>query len=61
MEMIEEISQVKFNRAAVPLNAVSTDLDTVDFGNASKSIACVAVYVRYLLKNGEYSSQLIFG
>ena len=59
-EMIKEIGQLKFRRAIVPEDALNLDINTIDFGDASQSMACVAIYARYLRRNGEYSCQLIF-
>ena len=61
MEMKKEIAKIRFNRAVVSADAVSINLDTIDFGDASKSMVCIAIYVRFLRRRGEYSSQLIFG
>jgi hypothetical protein len=60
-EMISEIKHIRYNRALVPDDAVSTDINTLDFGDASMEMACVAIYVRFLRRNGEYSCQLILG
>jgi len=51
---------VKYSRCVIPEDAVNTQISTLDFGDASKSMAAVAIYTRVLRKNGEYSSQLIF-
>ncbi|XP_066927799.1 uncharacterized protein [Clytia hemisphaerica] len=59
-EMMKEIGQLKFKRAIIPEDAVNTDINTIDFADASQSMACVAIYARFLRQNGEYSSQLIF-
>lgn len=58
-QMIQEISNLKFKRAVVPEDAVSTDINTVDFGDASQSMVCVDIYARFLRQNGQFSSQLI--
>ena len=60
IEMIEEISRVRFKRAVVPADAASTDINTIDVADASTSIACAAIYVRFPRRNGDYSCQLIF-
>ena len=60
VEMIKEISNVRFKRAVVPSDAASLDMNTVDTGDASKVMACAAIYVRFPLKGGEYSCELIF-
>jgi hypothetical protein len=59
-EMMKEMKNLKYKRAVVPVDAVSLEMNTVDFGDASKDLACSAIYVRFLRKNGEYSCQLIF-
>ena len=59
-EMMEEIPKLKFKRAVIPEDAVSPTFQTLDFGDASMKIACVAIYARFLRKNGEYSCQLLF-
>ena len=58
-EMMSEIKNIKYKRAYVPEDAVSLDINTLDFGDASSVIACVAIYARFLRRNGEYSCQLI--
>ena len=60
VEMIKEISKVKFKRCVVPPDAVSLDVNTVDAGDASKEIACATIYVRYQRKDGSYSCELVF-
>ena len=60
-DMLKEINGIKFKRAIVPNDATSLDIDTIDTGDASKSIACVAIYARFLKSTGEYSCQLVFG
>ena len=60
METIKKIGQVRFERAIVPKDAVSTEISTIDVGDASMSMACAAIYARFLRKNGQYSCQLIF-
>ena len=58
--MIQEIGNLRFKRAIVPTDAVSLDIETLDFGDASKTLICVCIYVRFLRKNGQYSCQLAF-
>ena len=57
---MEEIKDLKFKRAVIPDDAVSLSFHTLDFGDASTKILCVAIYARFLRKNGEYSCQLLF-
>ena len=59
-ELIKEIGTLRFRRAVVPEDAVSLDMNTLDFGDASQSMACIAIYARFLRKNGEFSCQLMF-
>ena len=58
--MLQEIILLKYSRTFIPEDAVDLKINTIDFGDASKSMAAVAIYARILRKNGEYSSQLIF-
>ena len=60
-EMIKEIPTLRYSRTIIPEDAVSLDIDTIDTGDASKSIACIAIYARLKRRNGEYSCQLVFG
>jgi len=59
-EMMQEIGQLRFKRVVVPEDAVSLDVETIDFGDASQSLICVCIYARFQRKNGEYSCQLVF-
>ena len=59
-DMMKELPSLKFNRAVIPKDAVSLELDTIDSGDSSKEMACVAIYARFLRKCGSYSCQLIF-
>ena len=59
-EMIQELSSFKFDRAIVPIDAISLELDTIECGDASREIACAAIYARFLRQCGIYSCQLIF-
>ena len=60
-EMINELKNFKFKRAIVPNDASSINIETIDTSDASKSIACIAIYARFHRMTGEYSCQLIFG
>ena len=59
-DMINELKTIHFQRAVIPTDAVNLDINTLDFSDASKQLACVAIYVRFLLKCGSYSCQLLF-
>ena len=60
VEMMQEISQIRFKRAVVPHNAKSLDIRTLDAGDGSPSAICAAIYVRFELTDGSYSCQLVF-
>ena len=47
-EMMKEIGNLQFKRAVIPEDAVNLEVNTVDLGDASESMACIAVYVRFL-------------
>ena len=57
-QMIQEMKDL---RALVPSDAVNLDINTMDFGDASRLMACSAIYVRFKRSNGEYSCQLVLG
>ena len=59
-EMIEELGTLRFQRAVIQSDAVSLEVNTIDAGDSSQSIACVSIYARYKRRNGDYSCQLIF-
>ena len=46
-EMIKKIKGIKFNRAVVPDDAISLDINTIDTGDASHHLACAAIYARF--------------
>ena len=58
-EMIQELRNLRYKRTIVPEDAVSSEINTIDFADASKSLACVAIYARILRRNAEYSCQLV--
>ena len=57
---MQEIKKIKLNRAIIPKDAISLNISTVNIRDASKNIACVAIYARCERSNGEFSCQLIF-
>ena len=59
-EMITELGSIKFKRAIVPDDAIDLEIDTIDTGDSSKLIACIAIYARFKRRSGEYSCQLVF-
>ena len=48
-----------YQRTIVPEDAISLDVETIDTGDASQSLACVAVYARMKRRNGKYSCQFV--
>ena len=58
--MMEEINNVKFNRAVIPADAVSLEMDTIHTADASRELACSAIHVCFRRKSGNFSCQLIF-
>ena len=59
-EMIEELGTLRYNRVVVPSNAKNLDIFTLDAGDASSSLICVAIYARFELRDGSFSCQLVF-
>ena len=59
-EMMQEIGNLRFQRAVVPEDAVNLDINTIDAADASNKMVCVTIYARFLRRNGTYSCQLMF-
>ena len=59
-EMMQEIGTLRFQRAVVPEDSVNLDINTIDAADASNKMACVAIYARFLRRNGTSSCQLVF-
>ena len=59
-EMIKEINNIRFNRAVIPNDGVALDINSINTADASKNLACSAIYVRFKKKSGNYSCQLVF-
>ena len=59
--MIGQLKELRYKRAIVPDDAASLEIETLEFGDASQSLVCVAIYVRFLRKCGSYSCQLLLG
>ena len=57
---MEEIPTIKYRRAIVPEDAINLDINSIDTGDASKNIACVAIYARFQRRCGKFSCQLVF-
>ena len=60
-KLIQKLGQIKFNRAVVPVDAISLDIETIEMADASQNLACSAIYGRFKRKSGSYSCQLLFG
>lgn len=60
-KQMAEIKDLRYQRAVVPADAANLDIETLEFGDASRVLVCVAVYVRFQLKNNSYSCQLLLG
>ena len=58
-EMMQDLRKLRFNRAIVPDDAVDLNLNTLDFGDASKSMICSCIYARFKKKDGTFSCQLV--
>ena len=59
-EMTKDLSNIRFRRSIVPEDVASLDIQTLDFGDASKFMTCSCTYARLLRKTGDYSCQLVF-
>ena len=51
-EMMQEIGNLRFQRAVVPEDAVNLDINTIDAAHASDKMVCVAIYARFIRRNG---------
>ena len=59
-QMRNEIKTLKYQLAFIPEDAIDTQVKTLDFDDASREIACIAIYARFKRKDGSYSCQLVF-
>jgi hypothetical protein len=60
-QLMESTSELVYNRAVVPDNAVSMDIELIGAGDASERMVCAGCYIRFKLKDDRYSCQLILG
>ena len=60
-EMMQELKHVRFRRAVIPDDAVSTDVELLCVADASEILICLGIYARFLRKSGGHSCQLLFG
>ena len=58
-QVMQEIGDLRFNRAIVPEDAVNLQINTLDFGDASQFMVCTCVYARFKRRNGNHSCQLV--
>ena len=59
-EMISKLKEIRYRRAVVPEDAENLNMETIEMADASESLACSALYVRFKRKNGLYHCQLLF-
>lgn len=59
-EMISKLGEIRFRRAIVPPDALNLNIETIEMADASESLACSALYVRFKRKNGRYHCQILF-
>ena len=57
---MNEIKTLKYQWEVIPEDAFDTQVETVDFGSASREIECIAMYARFKRKDSSYSCQLVF-
>ena len=57
---IQDLDNIRFARAIIPVDAKKIEIQTIEAGDASKNLACSAVYARIERSNGEFSCQLVF-
>ena len=60
-QLMGDLKNIRYKRAVVPEDALNLDIETLEFGDASKTLVCVAIYVRFKRKCGKHSCQLILG
>ena len=58
--LINEMREIRFNRAVVPIDAINMDIETIDTADAGEKLVCAAIYARFKRRSGGYSCQLIF-
>ena len=58
--MMQEIGNLRFQRAVLQENTMNFDINTIDAADTGNKMTCVVIYVRFLRKNGTYSCQLVF-
>ena len=59
-EMLQEIGKIKYKRAVVPVDAKHLEIHTLDTGDSSSKMICIAIYARFEKKDSTFSCQLVF-
>lgn len=59
LKVVENLRNVRFRRAVIPVDAVSTVPELLVSCDASEKIAICVVHARYKLRNGGYSCQIL--
>ena len=59
-DVLKELGTLKFQRAVIPQDAVSLDVELICSADAGEDLICASVHARYRLCNGKHSCQLIF-
>ena len=59
LSQIQELRNVSFRRAVIPLDAANTNIEIIISVDASQNIAVMCAHARILLKTGSYSTQLV--
>ena len=57
--LMESLGSCVWPRVIIPIDAVDLHMEIIGSGDASQKIACAAIYVRFLKKDGSYSCQLV--
>ena len=58
---MEMLGSLKYSRVVIPENAADLNVELISAGDASSKMTCAACYVRYRLKDGSHSCQLVLG
>ena len=58
---LERLRGIKFERARMPSNAVSSEMDLIVAGDAAEHLKIVGAWARFRLNDGKFSSQLLIG
>ena len=58
-QSMEMVGDLVYNRAVVPSDASSLDVEIISAGDASQQMACACSYIRFKKKDNSYSCQLL--